>query len=155
MPQKMVVIAFVIVCVATSAVGGDAEASIDDLAWMAGHWSGNREGVQSEEGWFAPKGGLMLGVHRDVAPGSRAFFEYLRIEERDGSLVYVASPMGGRATEFRLVEMAGQSVVFENLEHDFPQRIVYARHGNELEARAEGMVKGKKRSERWVWELKP
>jgi hypothetical protein len=155
MRQTVVAIALMVAAAATFAMGDDSEASIDDLAWLSGHWAGNREGVQSEEGWLKPKGGLMLGVHRDVASGARAFFEYLRIEERDGSLVYVASPMGGRATEFELVEMGGQSVVFENLEHDFPQRIVYARHGNELEARAEGMVKGKKRSERWVWELKP
>ena len=39
-------------------------ASVDDLAWMAGCWADAEEGQRTEECWLAPRGGMMLGVHR-------------------------------------------------------------------------------------------
>jgi hypothetical protein len=42
--------------------------------------------------------------------------------------------------------------VFENLNHDFPQRIIYWREGEStLHARIEGSIKGKERKEEWHW----
>jgi hypothetical protein len=52
-------------------------------------------------------------------------FEYLRIVERDGGLVYIAQPGGAKGTEFVLTELAGTRAVFENPRHDYPKRIVY------------------------------
>lgn len=52
-------------------------------------------------------------------------FEYLRIVERHGGLVYVAQPNGSPPTEFVLAEISATRAVFENPRHDFPQRIVY------------------------------
>jgi hypothetical protein len=51
--------------------------------------------------------------------------------------------------EFKLKESGDQRIVFENAAHDFPQRILYWRDGDELMARIEGTVKGKERSEAW------
>jgi hypothetical protein len=138
-----------------TATGEEPPASLDAVSWMAGHWRSVTEDVVSEEAWLAPKGGVMLGVHRDVRPDRRAFFEYLRIEARAERLVYVASPMGRGTTEFVLVELEGSSAVFANPDHDFPQRIEYTREGDRMTARAEGRVDGRQRSEQWVWELMP
>ena len=52
-------------------------------------------------------------------------FEYLRIVERDGGLVYVAQPGGRPPTEFVLTELDNQRAVFVNPRHSYPQRIVY------------------------------
>lgn len=52
-------------------------------------------------------------------------FEYLRIIERNGGLVYVAQPGGNPPTEFVLTELNNQRAVFLNPHHDYPQRIVY------------------------------
>ena len=52
-------------------------------------------------------------------------FEYLRIVERDGSLVYIAQPGGKTATEFVLTEISPTRAVFENPRHDYPKRITY------------------------------
>jgi hypothetical protein len=52
-------------------------------------------------------------------------FEYLRIVERDGGLVYVAQPGGRPPTDFVLTAQAGQSATFENPAHDFPKLIRY------------------------------
>ncbi|MBL8754175.1 MAG: hypothetical protein JNK15_12815, partial [Planctomycetes bacterium] len=52
-------------------------------------------------------------------------FEFLRLVERDGGLVYIAQPNGRTPTEFVLTEIGATRAVFENPRHDFPQRIVY------------------------------
>jgi hypothetical protein len=127
--------------------------SLDELAFMTGSWSGRSGSVEMEEMWTSPKGGVMLGLHRDVTPGKPAFFEFLRIEERNGRVIYIASPKGRGGTEFPLAKIEDSVVVFENLEHDYPQRIIYQRDGESLTARIEGVVDGKLESTEWSWSL--
>jgi len=129
-----------------------AAAKLGDLAWMAGHWVKDDGKSRTEELWLEPAGGLMLAVSRTVREGGRTAFEYLRIEENDGRLVYQASPNGAAPTPFTLVELGGQKAVFENLEHDFPQRIVYWRTEAGLCARIEGEDRGKTRGFEWCWQ---
>lgn len=102
-----------------------AEAGIDDLAWLAGAWLAAGETSSTEERWSPPGGGAMLGVSRTVKNGRMVGFEYLRIVERDGGLVYVAQPGGNPPTEFVLTGLGAQRAVFDNPRHDSPQRIVY------------------------------
>jgi hypothetical protein len=112
------------------ALPAPARAAIGDMAWLAGAWVGKRGtgGTTSiEERWSPPLGGAMLAVSRTVSRGKLYAFEYLRIVERNGGLVYVAQPNGASPTEFVLTELAGTRAVFENPRHDFPQRIVYER----------------------------
>ena len=96
-----------------------------DMAWLAGAWVGTRNGRSIEERWSPPLGGAMLGVSRTVNRGKMVAFEFLRIVERDGSLVYIAQPGGKPPTEFVLTELEKGRAVFKNPLHDFPQRIVY------------------------------
>ena len=114
-----------------------AKGSLEELAWLAGHWRGEQGGMRMEEWWTEPAGGLMLGLHRDVRGSGGAFFEFLRIEEGDAGTFYLASPGGKPPVQFRLVESGDRRVVFENAEHDFPQRILYWIDGEQLRARIE------------------
>lgn len=127
------------------------DGALQALSWLEGTWTGDADGVSMEEIWTAPAGGLMLGLHRDVFPSGSAFFEYLRIERTAEGLVYFASPRGRPPTAFKMVEIGDQRVVFENLEHDFPQRIIYRRVGEVLVARVEGVADGETRSQEWSW----
>ena len=102
-----------------------AKAKMDDMAWLSGAWSGKRRTSSIEERWSPPGGGAMLGVSRTVRRGKMVAFEYLRIVERDGGLVYVAQPGGKSPTEFVLTELDKKRAVFDNPHHDSPQRIVY------------------------------
>lgn len=68
----------------------------------------------------------MLAVTRTVAGGRLAGFEFLRIVERNGTLVYIAQPGGRAPTEFLLTTLTPSEAVFENRAHDFPHVIKYA-----------------------------
>ena len=71
------------------------------------------------------------------------FHEFLRIEDREGSLVYVALPKGAKAeTDFRYVEAGEQWVRFHNPEHDFPRSIKYALTGDTLHIEVRGDAAG-------------
>lgn len=106
-----------------------AEASISAIAWLAGAWVGTRGSsgqITMEERWSPALGGAMLGVARTVSRGRMSAFEYLRIVEREGGLVYIAQPSGSTPTEFVLSEISDSRAVFENPRHDYPKRIVYS-----------------------------
>jgi hypothetical protein len=131
-------------------------ATLASLSWMAGSWGGRQGGTEMEEHWTAAGGRVMLGMHRDIFPSGKSFFEFLRIEERAGGLVYVAMPGGAGTTEFRMKEIGPARVVFENPQHDFPQRIIYwTGEDRRLHARVEGPSKTGERSEEWAWERLP
>lgn len=121
-----------------------ARATIADLAWLAGAWVGTRSsGSSIEERWSPPLGGAMLGVARTVnAAGRMVAFEYLRIVERDGGLVYIAQPGGKTATEFVLTEVAPARAVFANPRHDSPKRIVYELSAEGVLSATVGQMKG-------------
>lgn len=62
-------------------------ARIDDMAWLAGHWTGEALGGTSDEIWSAPSAGTMMGMYRLVREGKPVFYELLTIVEEKGSLV--------------------------------------------------------------------
>ncbi len=133
----------------------DAESKDTDLAalaFIAGSWAGVDGKVEMEELWMAPKGGTMLGLHRDVVDGRSVSFEFLRIEKTPKGIVYSASPKGGPATNFLLVECVGNRAVFENPQHDFPQRILYWLDAEGfLHARVEGPKTAAEKAQEWKW----
>ncbi len=137
---------------APAAPAPPASASVDSLAWMAGTWQGTDRGVDYEETWTQPKGGSLLGMHRDIKDGRTVGFEFFRIETTKDGLAYLASPQGRPATAFWLKELGARRVVFENLQHDFPQRVLYwMADDGALHARIEGTMKGKAASQEWRW----
>lgn len=108
------------------------QADLTSLAWLEGRFTvtGRNAGgkqLEMEEHWGPRGGGAMLGTARTVADGRMTSFEYLRIVERNGTLVYIAQPGGGAATEFVLTELTATRALFENPRHDYPKRIGYER----------------------------
>lgn len=121
-----------------------ANGTAAQLAWLAGTWSGGDGPVRFEERWTPAAGGAMLGVSRTLKGDRMVAFEFLRIVEREGSLVYIAQPGGRPPTEFALTAISADSATFENSTHDFPKMIRYSRRADgSLEARvSDGGPKG-------------
>ena len=103
-----------------------ARAGIADLARLAGTRVGDAGSARIEERWTPAAGGAMLAVSRTVKDGRMVAFEFLRIVERDGGLVYVAQPQGRPPTDFVLTALKGRTARFENPSHDFPKVIEYS-----------------------------
>jgi uncharacterized protein YbjT (DUF2867 family) len=126
---------------------------IENLAWLAGHWTRAHNGATSEELWLPADAGLMLGISRSVSNQGRREFEWLRIEERADGVYYVAAPNGRSATEFKLTTLGEATAVFHNPAHDFPNKLSYTRRGSVLSVTIEGTSGGKPASMSWQWTL--
>jgi len=62
---------------------GDPAPTVDDFAWMVGHWRGEAMGGAAEEVWLPPAGGTMSGFFRHVRDGEVVFYEIFTIAEPD------------------------------------------------------------------------
>lgn len=98
-----------------------------NLNWLAGKWLVEKNGKLTEEEWTSPRGGLMLGHSREIETkiDKTVAFEFLRIEQRGDTLVYVAQPGGRPPTDFTLSSATDKEFVFSNPQHDFPKVIRY------------------------------
>ena len=63
------------------------EASINDVAWIAGHWRGQAMGGFTEEIWSPPLGAAMMGSFKLVINNEVNFYELETITEENGSLM--------------------------------------------------------------------
>ena len=118
----------VLVLLSAAASSQTLDASVADAGWLAGCWAGGGGDTRSEEHWMAPDGGTMIGMNRTVKDGRTVAYELIRIVETEaGGLAFIASPSGQSTTRFELVRIDEALLVFENLAHDFPQRITYTR----------------------------
>ncbi len=120
---------------APSAGAARGSATLDDLGWLLGTWqSGDDE--PAGERWVRGAHGFVGSGYvvqptecEDEAPcrGEPIETESLELIERDGSLLYVATPRTQARTEFVITELDASHFVAENPEHDFPTRIEYRR----------------------------
>lgn len=103
-------------------------------AWLSGYWLSCENGRETAENWIGAEASMLLGTNI-----SGDAYEFLRIAPNGrGGLSYYSMPNGrSPATEFVMISNSGARVVFENLQHDFPQRIIYERNGDDLRARIE------------------
>jgi hypothetical protein len=121
--------------------------AMESLQWLSGCWSSDGGESGSGEFWTPLAGDTLFGVSRTVRDGRTVAHEFLQIRPLpDGSIGLIAQPSGQAETTFRLVSAEGREAVFENPDHDFPQRVVYRREGDRrLSAWIEGEISGQSR----------
>ncbi len=128
---------------ASSVPAQEVKHDLRSMDFLAGCWEMNVPGrkVVISEQWMAPAGDAMLGMNRALTDGKMTGFEYLRIIQKGDSLYYIALPSENDSpTSFKLKSLTKNSVLFENLGHDFPQTISYVTTGpNTLMAAVEGL----------------
>lgn len=132
--------------------GGAVEAqntphTIDQVSWLAGCWERARGSVVTEERWGAPRGGMMMGTSQTVRRRETVEYEFLRVFQRNGRLVYEAHPSGQTMNQFTSAVVTDSTVAFTDPQHDFPREIAYGRAGlNSLIVRVSGPRGEKTRS---------
>lgn len=103
-----------------------AAMAINQLGWLAGHWRMEKGGRVVDEHWMAPAGGVMLGMSRTIARSKVVEHEFIQIREGPGgALFFIAQPSGQKEAAFQIVSLSATAAVFENPQHDFPQKISY------------------------------
>jgi hypothetical protein len=130
---------------AGSAAVAGASSGVEQLGWLQGCWQSVSGDRMVEEQWTAPRAGSMLGIGRTVRGNTLVEYEFVVVRERGERLVYIAHPSGQPSAEFVSTTASASEVVFENAQHDFPQRVGYQRQGTDLAAWIEGTRDGQTR----------
>lgn len=124
---------------AQAPIGGApaAKATVSQLAFIAGPWTGTLGDRTIEQHWSAPLGNSMVAMYRNVQDGQARLYELLVIEQ-DGEGValrikHFAPGVGlvGRqakeeAVNHKLVRVEGQTAVFEGTGEN-PTRVTFTR----------------------------
>jgi hypothetical protein len=116
-----------------------SEYPLAEVSFLSGCWAGGMGAIEVREQWTDDESGVMLGTTRYFRDGALVDFEFAMISLIDGEVTLWPYPGGERAPRGFALTRTGAEIVFENLEHDFPVRIVYAREGPDtLTPRIEG-----------------
>lgn len=123
-------------------------ADVGQLAWLAGCWESENADPGSGEHWLPLAGDVMFGISRTVRQDRVVAFEFMQIRAlEDEQLAFIAMPSGQQTTIFPLLRLGETEAVFENLQHDFPHRVIYQLEGeSRLMARIEGVSRGAPRT---------
>lgn len=99
-------------------------ATLQDMGWFAGNWTGDGLGGVSEESWSAPAGGAMMGMFRNLKDGKVVFYEFLTLVEHEGSLLLKLKHFNPDLTgweekndniKFRLLKIGRDEIAFDGL----------------------------------------
>ena len=113
---------------------------------LAGRWEeADGDNVFLEE--WSIQNGRLEGFGVALSKGDTTFKEQVFIESFGNYFTYVAIAGNQPPILFTGKKLGEGSYVFENPEHDFPQRIIYTWKGNELTAVVEGIMEGQPYSE--------
>ena len=104
-------------------------ATIEDIAWLAGHWQGKALGGVTEEIWSPPQANAMMGSYRLIKDDSTiVFYEILTITEEDKSLTLKLKHFNKDLTgweeknvvrEFKLVKKEKNKLWFEGMTFEY------------------------------------
>ncbi len=117
-----------------------------DFDRLCGKWMDISEDTAFNEEWRKASEGLYEGRGYVLSENDTVFIETLAIEVEGTKAVYqaqVSNQNKERKIPFEALEQKKNKVVFENVQHDFPQRIIYELKSNEeLRVAIEGYENG-------------
>ena len=121
----------------------DKTVELSSLKWMLGNWESKTEEGTLFENWDkvddSTYNGHAFAISTD---GDTTFSENAKVILRNGQIIYSVTVNNEETTDFTLVDIEEQAV-FENINHDYPQRIIYKKMASDsLFARIEGTVDG-------------
>ena len=148
--RSIAAVAFYLFLLAKFSITTNAQVNLNlfDGIWQMKDQKG---GIMYEE-WTKVSDSLYKGENYAISGNKKLVYETVLLKYVDGKLCYaptVKDQNEGKEVLFPLKEISddGKKFTFENIEHDFPQRIIYHfKKKSLLEAKVEGVVEGKERS---------
>lgn len=124
------------------------EHTIEDFAWIAGHWTGEAMGGAFEETWNPPFGGTMVGMFKFVSEDEVGFYEIMTIVKEDDSwllrLKHFDKSLVGweekdESMEFPFVRLSDTEIIFDGLkflkkDDNTMHILVTTKEGNKVQA---------------------
>jgi hypothetical protein len=126
---------------------------IEQFSWMLGNWKVNTDKGEGFESWIQQDEHTLIGKGYYIVKGDTTIYEKLRIQKIENYYTFIPIIGNNYPVLFTLVESGNNKWIFENKEHDFPQRVVYSRKGeNSMLAWIEGELNGEQMKEEYLFE---
>ncbi|MDA3952820.1 MAG: DUF6265 family protein [Bacteroidales bacterium] len=109
-------------------------AKIENASWLIGQWQNNTTKGNLQEIWEKKNDSTLNGISFFIVGKDTISSETISLEERSNELFYipiVKNQNDGQAIKFRLTSLTTNQLVFENPNHDFPQKITYNQISND------------------------
>lgn len=120
-----------------------------DFDWLVGEWSDKVEDNTFIENWQKIDDDNYIGVEYYLVGSDTTMKANLKLQKLIDTWIYIAYIDGQQPVLFTLVEDKGK-YIFENREHDFPQRIVYSiQDEHNILAFVEGNINGQQVKEEY------
>ena len=142
----------IVLCInsAHSIFGQQKNQPITHAKWLIGSWKNQSAKTVDIETWKKLNDSTFIGRSYSLTGADTVSSEHIRLEQHKGKLYYiptVKNQNGGKAVTFTLTSSNNKHLVFENPEHDFPQKITYTQITNDsLVAEISGTRKGRQKA---------
>lgn len=116
---------FILVVFLASVYSCAQSSQLKKVDFLVGTWK--VEGRENYESW-KKEGAKLVGESYKMTEGKKRVSETLEIKFTEGKIVYTATVLNqnqGRGIPFKLNEKVKELFSFENLQHDFPNKIQY------------------------------
>jgi hypothetical protein len=132
------------------------QTDLNALQKLEGHWKGSFGKGSLEETWTTLDSCTLLGWGYYIEEGDTLITEQLRIQRIGNYWTFIPIINQNLPVLFTLVESSDSKWVFENKEHDFPQRVTYQiSPEGDLKAWIEGTQNGKTLGETYLMHRQP
>jgi hypothetical protein len=120
-----------------------AQSEMSSLDIFIGKWKSESRTSVSFEEWDKINETFFEGIGYSLKNGEKNIYEKFNILKLHNHIVYIAQPGNNLPTLFTLISSESNKFIFENKEHDFPQRVIYNFTSDKnLTASIEGKEKG-------------
>ena len=119
--------------------------------WLVGKWQNRLPEFDLVEMWVPKNDSTIAGMGFMILNQDTVFSDEIDIQQIDKDLYYISIDRStGKAVKFKLSSSADKLLVFENPEHDFPQKISYHQFSaDSLMAEISGTKEGKESSQKF------
>lgn len=142
-------IALLVIICGFSQESSFTQEDFEKLRPIVGTWVNKRSRGDIYETWKQKNEKEFAGMSYTLAQSDTIPLEKVRLYLQGGEIIYAPVAIGqndDKEVLFKLKSIEGNRFVFENLQHDFPKRIVYDfRSADSLYAHIEGEVKSQTR----------
>ncbi|WPU97766.1 DUF6265 family protein [Mucilaginibacter sp. cycad4] len=123
---------------------------IAQAKWLIGSWKNQSAKTLDLETWKKLNDSTFLGRSYSLSGTDTVSSEQIRLEQHARKLYYIPTVKNqndGEAVTFTLTSSDNKHLVFENPEHDFPQKITYTQITKDsLVAEISGVRKGRQKT---------
>ncbi|PXY46536.1 DUF6265 family protein [Flavobacterium hydrophilum] len=152
--QKITLLALVLTFLSCQKKETVEKDKIKKADWLIGKWENTSPDGVLTENWEKVNDSTFSAASYFIKEADTIHFESIVLAQKGEALTYIATVKGqneGKPVSFPSTSETENKLVFENLKHDYPQKITYIKGANNtLTAEISGNLNGKQTTEKFI-----